>query len=108
MAERIDIGTVLNKVNDTYDEQSMEVKTFGIKFLNKDGDQRELTIRKNVKNPLQKQRSRDAKGKEQVHLQRNGVILVQAEGEDHPRMIKTAMIYGFRDFKSATWLNVFH
>lgn len=108
MAGTIDIGTVLNKLNDTVDEKTQDVKVFGIRFINSKGDTREMIVRKNVKNPQQKQLVRAPRGKEQFHLQRNGVMLVNAEGEDHPRTIKTAMIYGFRDYKESYWLNVFH
>ena len=104
----IDIGTVLGRLNDTYDETNQQLKKYGIRFINKEGETRELTVRKNVKNPMQEAIHRAAWGKEQHNLKRNGVMLVQAEGEEHPRTIKTAMIYGFRDFNSTTWLNVFH
>lgn len=123
--ERIDIGTVLNKFNDTVDEVTQQVKTFGIRFINDRGEKRELVCRKNIKSP--KQGKQDPiplfhlfvgsalpganlpdRGKEMYNLKRNGVMLVKAEHEDHPRTIKTAMIYGFKDFNSDTWLNVFH
>lgn len=108
MGGTIDIGTLLRKLNDTVDEKTQDTKVFGVRFLNANGDTRELIVRKNVKNPKQEPLQRAPRGKEQFHLQRNGVILVNAEGENHPRTIKTAMIYGFRDYKESYWLNVFH
>lgn len=106
--ERIDIGTVLNKFNDTVDERTNQVKQYGIRFINDRGEQRELTCRKNIKSPRQGKEGSVDRGREMFNLKRNGVMLVRAEHEDHPRTIKTSMIYGFKDFNSQTWLNVFH
>jgi hypothetical protein len=116
---QIDIGTVLNKFNDTYDQASMTVKHFGIRFINDRGEKRTILCRKNVKSPKQEKThaasiastlsgSIQDKGTEFYNLQRNGVMLVRVESEDHPRSIKTCMIYGFKDFGSDTWLKVFH
>jgi hypothetical protein len=108
--DRIDIGTVLNKFNDTVDEATQEVKYFGIRFINDRGEKRQLICRKNIKSPKQRKTIPvpEERGKEMYNLKRNGVMLVKAETEDHPRTIKTSMIYGFKDFQSDTWLNVFH
>jgi hypothetical protein len=108
---QIDIGTVLNKFNDTYDPVSLEVREYGIRFINDRGEKRELICRKNVKGPKQQKVNAsdiDLRGKEFFNLKRNGVMMVKVQSEDHPRTIKTAMIYGFKDFKSQTWLKVFH
>jgi hypothetical protein len=119
--DQIDIGTVLNKFNDTVDEATQEVKTFGIRFINKQGEKRVLICRKNVKSPKQEKADNpqslaqalsghkiEDKGREMYNLKRNGVMLVKDEHEDHPRTIKTSMIYAFKDFNSDNWLNVFH
>jgi hypothetical protein len=106
--DQIDIGTVLNKLNDTVDVVTQVVKTYGIRFINDRGEKREFIFRKNVKSPKQVKIATDPAGKEMYNLQRNGVILLKNPGEDHPRSIKTCMIYGFKDFNSSTWLKVFH
>lgn len=106
--DQIDIGTVLARFNDTVDERTQTVNHFGIRFINNRGEIRELFCRKNVKSPKQRITGRDERGREMYNLQRNGVMLVQAQGESHPRTIKTAMIFNFRDCNSRTWLKVFH
>lgn len=108
MGGTIDIGTVLNKINDTIDEATQDVKVFGLRFITVKGETREWIVRKNVKAPHQQPKSRDPKGKEQFHLQRHGVMMVNIDGTDKIRTIKPAMIYGFRDYKESYWLNVFH
>lgn len=96
----IDIATVLNKLNDTVDERTTTAKSYGLRFLNKDGITRELICRKNVRAGV--------RGKYQFSLKDRGLVQVTAEGESHPRLIKPTMIYGFRDYKSQVWQNVFH
>jgi hypothetical protein len=106
--DRIDIGTVLNKFNDTTDIHSGAVKTFGLRYINDRGEKREHICRKNIKSPKQAKSGSEERGKEMYNLKYNGVMLIKAQGEDHPRTIKTCMIYSFKDFQSSTWLNVFH
>lgn len=106
--DRIDIGTVLNKFNDTVDERTQVVNHYGIRFLNAQGEKREIFCRKNIKSPKQEIQGSQDRGREMYNLKRNGVMLVKAQGEDHPRTIKTSMIFQFRDRNSSTWLNVFH
>lgn len=96
----IDIGTVLNKLNDTINENTMAPKVYGLRFINKHGETRELMCRKNVRT--------GHKGTYQFSLKNNGLLQIQAEGEDHPRLIKPTMIYGFKDDLSKVWFNVFH
>jgi hypothetical protein len=105
---QIDIGTVLAKLNDTFDEAGKKEKSYGIAFINREGHKREVVCRKNVKSPQQKQISRDEKGREHFNLKLHGTVQVHDMVSDHPRTIKTAMIYGFRDHNSNQWLNVFH
>ena len=111
MAQTIDIGTVLNKLNDTVDQQTQDVKVFGLRFLVKlkpgQGVTREMIVRKNVKAPKQKH-SVQERGKGTYSLQKNGILRAYSEERGHPIDIKTAMIYGFRDYKESYWLNVFH
>lgn len=104
----IDIGTVLNKLNDTVDEGTQAVKNYGLRFLKQNGETREVRCRKNVKSPRQGMKGKDPRGKELYNLKRNGLMLIQDIDIDEPRSIKVSMIYGFRDYQSSKWLNVFH
>ena len=106
--DQIDIGTVLLRLNDTVDHVTQEVKQYGIRFINNRGEKREFIFRKNVKGPRQRTVGHDPRGKALFNLQKNGTILVKNDGEDHPRAIKTCMIYGFKDHNTLTWLKVFH
>jgi hypothetical protein len=105
----IDIGTVLIKFDDTYDEASLQVKDYWLRFITLDGRIRTMHARKNVKSPKQKLRSPlRARGKGLFHLQRHGTMLVHDLVAGEPRTIKVAQIFAFRDHRSTTWLNVRH
>lgn len=105
----IDIGTVLNKFNQTVDEGTTDVKSFGIKFLTEDGHIREMTCRKNVRAPKHGlSRKLDERGKLNYNLKYNGVMLLRDEKIDEPRSVKVATIGKFRDHKSEIWQNVRH
>ncbi len=106
---RIDIGTVLNKFDDTYDEGSKEVKTYTIKFITKDGRKREMLCRKSVKSPKQgKSGQLTERGKGKYNLKYHGGILLYDEQLQSYRTVKVAHIFGFKDHKSKQWLDVFH
>jgi hypothetical protein len=96
----IDIATVLNKLNDTIDERTTTSKAYGLRFINREGEKRELICRKNVRIGV--------RGRYQFSLKDRGLVQVTAEGENHPRLIKPTMIYGFQDHQSQVWQNVFH
>jgi hypothetical protein len=105
----IDIGTVLNKLNDTVDEHDSTVKEYGIRVMTADGRLRTMRCRKNVKSPKQQLRSAlDPRGKVMFNLKRNGTLLVQDLDLDEPRSPKVAFIYHFRDFNETTWSRVRH
>ncbi len=104
----IDIAQLLSKLDNTYDEQTHEVKSYGLRFITRKGEQREVICRKNVKSPKQQTAGKDERGKVMFNLKRNGVLMVQDLSNGHPVTPKVAMIYGFRDFKSDVWQNVFH
>lgn len=109
MTGQIDIGTVLNKFNDTVDDHTHEVKTFGIRFLKADGSIRTMIARKNVKQPKTGFKPKaNEKGKLNYNLQYNGVMLLTDTEANGSRAVKTSMIFGFRDHRSSTWLNVRH
>jgi hypothetical protein len=101
----IDIGSVLNRFNDTVDLRTTEVKTYGIRFLRDNGTIRTMQCRKNVKTPG---RGRGPKpvGTGLTHLKRTGTLLV-GEGEQI-RSVKPASIFQFKDHNSSEWIRVFH
>lgn len=105
----IDIGTVLNKFNDTYDEKNAVVKQYGIMFITADGRVRTMHARKNVKSPKQELSSplqKRAKGL--FNLQRHGTILLEDLGKREARTVKVATIFAFKDFNQSPWHNVRH
>ena len=104
----IDIATVLSKLDDTFDENTHEVKSYGLRFITRKGEKHEVICRKNVKSPKQTQQGADERGKVMFNLQRTGVVMVQDMNNGHPITPKVAMIYGFRDHRSNNWVNVFH
>jgi hypothetical protein len=105
---QIGIENVLVKLNDTVDNQTTTVKTYGLRFITKEGEQREITCRKSTKMPKVEVSDQDKRGQQYYNLKRNGILLLEDINAGHPRSIKAAMIYGFRDYQSPIWLNVFH
>jgi hypothetical protein len=105
----IDIGTVLNKFDDTVDELDATVKEYGIRFITIDGRLRTMRARKNVKSPKQQLRKpTEERGNRMFNLKRNGVMLVHDLAIDQPRTVKVATICAFKDFNQSTWNNVRH
>lgn len=105
----IDIGTVLNKINDTYDERTTVVKSYGLMFITADGRVRTMDARKNVKSPKQGLRQAQApKAKGLFNLQRHGTILLEDLQKRESRTVKVATIFGFKDFNQSPWHNVRH
>jgi hypothetical protein len=105
--EHISIENVLVKLGDTVDSENLTVKTYGIRFLSAEG-KREVICRKYTRTPKAQVSGQDPKGKHSFHLQLNGVVMLQFDGDDHPKYVYPAMIYGFQDYKSSKWLNVSH
>lgn len=105
----IDIGTVLQKFDDTYDEQDLTVKEYGLRFITADGRLRTMRARKNVKSPKQQLQAPLAKrAKGLFNLKRNGTMLVQDLDKAVPRTVKVFACCAFKDFNSNPWLNVRH
>jgi hypothetical protein len=104
----IGIEELLNKVNDTVDHHDSMVRTFGLRFITAEGEKREIHCRKYTRGSKQELTERDSRGKDFYNLQRNGVILVVDITNARTISIKPAMIYGFRDYQSDSWLTVFH
>lgn len=105
---QIGIDVVLNKLNDTYDEQNLELKSYGLRFLNAQGETREIICRKFTKDATKKVDGVRERGKQFYNLKRNGILMVEDMDSNHPKAIKPAMIYGFKDFQAEHWINVFH
>lgn len=105
---KIDIATVLTRLNDTYDEQTQEEKFFGLRFIDRHGIPHEKEIRKNVKSPRLKQHGVDARGRSEINLKRNGIIMLRERDAEHPITPKVCMIFGFKDHQSTEWLRVYH
>jgi hypothetical protein len=105
----IDIGTVLNKFDDTVDEIVSSVKEYGIMAITEDGRVRSMRCRKNVKSPKQQlQGPLQERGKVMFNLKRNGTLLLQDLDLQLPRSPKVACIFQFRDFNQTTWYKVRH
>lgn len=106
----IDIGTVLNKFDDTYDERNQAVKEYGIRFITEDGRLRTMRCRKGVKAPQQQlvKEGNQPRGKFRFNLQYHGAILLHDLDINESRSPKVAMITQFKDYKSSTWVNVYH
>lgn len=105
----IDIGTVLNKFDDTVDERDSAVKEYGIRFITADGRVRTMRARKGVKSPLQQLRKpNQPRGKGQFNLQRHGTMQVYDIAIGEIRAVKVAGIFAFKDFKQTAWYKVRH
>jgi hypothetical protein len=106
----IDIGTVLNKLDDTVDEQLNTVKQYGLQFITADGRLRTMLCRKNVKSPKQQlAKPLQKRGRVLWNLQRHGTMFVQDLDLNQARAVKVATICGFTSSpESNTYLRVFH
>ena len=105
----IDIGTVLAKFDDTFDEISHQVKEYCIRFITADGRLRTMRARKNVKHPkAQLEMPLEERGKVMYNLKRNGVMLLEDLDINEPRSVKVAAICFFKDFKGEQWQCVKH
>lgn len=104
----IDIGTVLNKIDNTVDDETMEVRRFGIRYLTENGKGEMLDCRKNVKDPFKNQKGKTPeKGKFKYSLKQKGTILLTSEEKAY-RSVLVSTIYEFKDFKSSRWIRVRH
>lgn len=109
--DQIGIEEVLDRMNDTVDIHTSNLKSFGIRFLSdKDGQiiSREMIVRKRTKGPRQETTGQDPRGKGRYNLQANGLIAVVDVEVNIPKSITVAMIHRFRDHKSDKWTKVFH
>jgi hypothetical protein len=106
----IDIGTVLNKFDETYDDQNPAVKEFGIRFITTDGRHRTMRCRKGVRAPKQEltEKGNQERGKFRFNLKFNGTMLVHDLDIEESRAVKVASIFAFKDFNQTAWLRVYH
>jgi hypothetical protein len=102
----IDIGTVLNKLDDYTDERTSETKVFGIRFLSEKGF-REMTCRKNFKNYKQRQPAGE-RTKQNYNLQKNGVMRLFDVAKQEHRSVRPDTMFMFRDHKSKEWIRIWH
>lgn len=104
----IDIGTVLNKLDDYVDEGRSDVKVFGIRFLSEKGF-REMSCRKNFKSfRRERPKIRGERTKQNYNLQKNGVMrLFDVEKQEH-RSVRPDTMFMFRDHKSKDWQKIWH
>jgi hypothetical protein len=108
LAHRNLVSDALKKLRDTYDEQTHEEKFFGLRFIDRNGFTHEKEIQKKVKAPRINQQYIDDRGRANVNLKRNGIIMLRQRDEANPITPKVAMIYGFRDHQSSDWQRVYH
>jgi len=106
--ESIGIADVLAKLSDTTAPDSSAVKDFELRFLTKEDGARELRVRKYTRGPRRMATESNSRGKAAHNLQKNGLIMVHDLSNGRVIELKAAMIYGFRDYQSTNWLNVFH
>lgn len=104
----IDIGSVLRKFDEIYDESSSEVKTYGIRYRKAGGLPGQISrARKNVKAPRAAfSGNPNSRGKSFKKF--HGTILLHNDETEAFRDIKVAHITGFRDWQSNIWFKVRH
>jgi hypothetical protein len=110
------ITTALNKLNTTIDPETNEVRTYGFRYIKKDGTLGEIYNAR--KQQFSSRPAADEKDKLQgltkgmYNLKRNSLIMLVNDeattATDTFRNIKKPHIVGFRDYKSNEWLQVKH
>ena len=96
----------MNKFDDLVDEGRNKTKTYGIRFIRRDGFAREIfNARKNVKMPNAEKAER---GKFRYNMKFHGTILLFDDDAEEFRSVKVAQIFQFRDYNSEKWFDVFH
>jgi hypothetical protein len=105
MILQIDTASALSKMNDTYDHVREEVKTYGLRFVSKNGFREIYNARKGVKHPKQQSKS-DTSKRGKSNKKFNGLVQVFDDDIQQFRDIKFAQIVAFRDYKEKTWIPV--
>jgi len=103
----IDIGTVLAKFDDTFNEIDFSVNRYRLRFITSDGRLRTITARKNVKSPQQGLASPlQPRGKINYNLKRAGHMLLHDLQADAPRTVKPATFCHFEIL--GNWIPIRH
>lgn len=102
MAQTIDTASALEKMRDTWDESTQQPKTYGLRFVSKNGFREIYNARKAVKNPQQKADGTTGGG-QHAHLKFKGLVQVYDDDIKEFRDIKFAQIIAFRDYNSTAW-----
>lgn len=106
---KIDIGTVLNKLDIATSDDSEKVKTFGIRFVTRDGRVREIyDARKNVKLPRESGEGSSKRGKSHYNLKFHGTVKLYDENTEEYRDVKKAHMIQFREHNTTFWKTIFH
>jgi len=104
----IGISEVLDRINDTVDIHSVDVKHYRVKFYTAEGEKRELMVRKYTRGSLQLTNGQQKRGKASHNLQKNGLVMLQDLTNGRTINIRPTSIYGFSDYQSDQWLKVYH
>ena len=102
MAQTIDTASALEKMRDTWDESTGQPKTYGLRFVSKNGFREIYNARRAVKNPQQRAEGVQS-GPKHAHLQFKGLVQVYDDDIKEFRDIKFAQIIAFRDYNSTQW-----
>ncbi|MCZ8021212.1 MAG: hypothetical protein O9302_00335 [Cyclobacteriaceae bacterium] len=103
----IGIDKVLQLFDDTYNEQSLKVNEYAIRFITEDGRVRTMRCKKRLKAPKQGlQKPTSERGKMKYNLKRNGNMLVEDVETNEPRTIKPAMLFEIKTEKG--WEAIYH
>ena len=105
MASSIDTASALEKMRDTWDEKTQQPKTYGLRFVSKNGFREIYNARKAVKNPQQRAEGTPTGG-QHANLQFKGLVQVYDDDIKEFRDIKFAQIIAFRDHNSTQWIPV--
>lgn len=102
-ASSIEISTVLDRFNHTYDEQQMVQRRYSIRMLTAKGTSELLNCRKKV---IDRKREHVAADYRHNLKQHGNIMLLNEHGQ--PRTIKVATIYEFKDHQAKLWQRVRH
>jgi hypothetical protein len=102
----IDIATALRMMNDTYDYDKDQVKTYGLKYYVPSGERHErFNCRKNVRHPKQRaDESLTRRGKSDKRFA--GVVQIFDHDTSEIRDIPVSQIVYFRMYQSTQWLKI--
>lgn len=95
-------------MNDTVDVETTAVKDFGVKFYTAEGELRVISARKYTRGALQDIAGQDKRGKASHNLQAHGLVMLQDLTNGRTINVRATSIYGFKDYQSFIWLNVYH